>query len=500
MKILSSQLTKEADAFTIKHEPISSIDLMERAVSSLYKEMKPLIDKDDSFDIYCGVGNNGGDGLVLARILFHDSIDVRVFVVHFSEKKSEDFQKNLSRLKKETTVSITDIKKEKDFSPKSTIAVDALFGTGLSKPIIGFTGKLIQEINKHYQQKVAIDIPSGLFCDKHSLLKNANIIEADITFTFQVVKKAFLFPENYPYIKEWIIVDIGLDKEFIAKANSKEEFLELTDIRMLLKNRSKFSHKGTYGHALLMAGSYGKTGAAVLAAKAALRSGLGLLSCHIPKSAYTILQSSVPESMLEVDENETHLASLPDISVYNAIAIGPGIGKKEATAKTLKLLIQNAGEGLIIDADALNILSENKTWLSFLPKNSILTPHPKEFERLAGKSQNDFERHEKLIAFAVKHQVYVILKGAYSCIATPNGYSYFNSTGNPGMASGGSGDVLTGILLGLKAQGYSSLETALIGCFIHGFAADIAVEYIAEESLIASDIISSLSDAFMYST
>jgi ADP-dependent NAD(P)H-hydrate dehydratase / NAD(P)H-hydrate epimerase len=497
MRILNSQLIREADAFTIEHEPIASIDLMERAVTRLYKEMKPLIDEDDSFDIYCGLGNNGGDGLVLARLLFNDKIDVQVFVVHFSDKKSEDFQTNLLRLKEETSVSVTEIKEEKDFSPKFTIAVDALFGTGLSKPIIGFTGKLIQRINKHYRQRVAIDIPSGLFGDKHSLLTDSNIIQADVTFTIQVPKKAFLFPENHSYVGEWFIVDIGLDKDFIAKADSKEELLEFSSIQMLLKSRSKFSHKGTYGHGLLMAGSYGKTGAAVLAAKAALRSGLGLLSCCVPKSAYTILQSSVPESMLEVDENETHLASLPDTSHYNAIAIGPGIGKNTDTAKTLKLLIQNASEGLILDADALNILSENKTWLSFLPKGSILTPHPKEFERLVGKSQNDFERHEKLLAFAVKHHVYVILKGAYSCIATPNGYSYFNSSGNPGMASGGSGDVLTGILLGLKAQGYSSLETALIGCFIHGFAADIATEFIAEESLIASDIVSYLSDAFM---
>jgi NAD(P)H-hydrate epimerase len=209
------------------------------------------------------------------------------------------------------------------------------------------------------------------------------------------------------------------------------------------------------------------------------------------------MQSSVPESMLVVDENETHLIRIPDVSVYNAIAIGPGIGKNEDTAKVLKQLIQNSSEALILDADALNILSENKTWLSFLPKDSILTPHPKEFERLAGKSKNDFERHEKVVAFAVKHQVYVILKGAYSCIASPNGYSYFNSTGNSGMASGGSGDVLTGILLGLKAQGYSMLETALIGCFLHGFAADIATEFIAEESLLPSDIISYISDAFI---
>jgi hydroxyethylthiazole kinase-like uncharacterized protein yjeF len=239
-------------------------------------------------------------------------------------------------------------------------------------------------------------------------------------------------------------------------------------------------------------------GAAVLAAKAALRSGIGLLSCKIPKIGYSIMQTAVVEAMCVNDTEESIISSVEDVATYNAIAIGPGIGKEEKTANALKLLIQNSQRPVILDADALNILSENKTWLAFLPKDSILTPHPKEFERLAGKSANHFEQQQRAVDFAIKHQLYLLLKGAYTCIACPDGNSYFNSSGNPGLACGGSGDVLCGVLLGLLAQGYSSKETAILGAFLHGLAADIAVDYIAEESLLPTDVIHSLSDAFLY--
>jgi len=272
--------------------------------------------------------------------------------------------------------------------------------------------------------------------------------------------------------------------------------MELNDIQQILKPRSKFAHKGNFGHALLISGSYGKIGAAILASKACLRSGAGLLTTHVPQCGYDIIQKTVPEAMCSVDDEKEFIAKLPDISKYNAIAVGPGIGLNEQTQKIIKLLIQNAAIPLILDADALNILSENKTWLAFIPRYSILTPHPKEFERLAGKPTNDYERLQIQKEFSVKYSVYIIYKGAYSTISTPTGKLYFNSTGNPGMATGGSGDVLTGILLGLIASGYSSFDASIIGTYIHGLAGDIAAHEKGETSLMAGDIVDFIPNAF----
>jgi NAD(P)H-hydrate epimerase len=238
-------------------------------------------------------------------------------------------------------------------------------------------------------------------------------------------------------------------------------------------------------------------GAAVLAAKACLRSGPGLVTAHIPRSGNTILQTAVPEAMLFLDADEDIFSGIPDLSGYSSIAIGPGIGQADATRRALKHLIQNSNLPLIFDADALNILGESKTWISFIPKGSIFTPHPKEFERLVGKSSDDFERNKIQREFSIKHGVYVVLKGAHTAITTPDGNCYFNTTGNPGMATGGSGDVLTGILAGIKAQGYSSLETCLLGVYIHGLAGDFAAEERGHEALIAGDIIQHLGNAFL---
>ncbi len=498
MKILPKESIREADAFTIKHQKIRSEDLMERAATAMYNQIKEIIEAEDSFDIYCGVGNNGGDGLVLARLLNNDKIPVNVYIVHFSEKQSADFQLNLKRLQINTKVNISYIKDKTDFAPANAIAIDAIFGTGLSKAVAGFTAEIIHAINKHYETIVAVDIPSGLFCDKHSATINTAIVKADITYSFQLPKLAFLFGENEAFVGHWKIVDIGLEEGFIEKTATKNYFTDESNILSFLRSRKIFSHKGNFGHGLLVAGSEGKMGAAVLAAKAALRSGIGLLSCKTPKIGNTIMQISVPEAMCINDVEEFLISSVENIAPYSAIAMGPGIGKEQKTANALKLLIQNTQIPLILDADALNILSENKTWLAFLPKDSILTPHPKEFERLAGKSANHFEQHQKAVDFAIKHQIYLLLKGAYTCIACPDGTSYFNSSGNPGLACGGSGDVLCGVLLGLLAQGYSPKETAILGAFLHGLAADIAIEYIAEESLLPTDVINSLSDAFLY--
>jgi ADP-dependent NAD(P)H-hydrate dehydratase / NAD(P)H-hydrate epimerase len=499
IKIFPAEKIREADAFTIANEPIASADLMERAASLCYKwivKKKPL---GKRIKLFCGTGNNGGDGLVIARLLTKAGYDCEVFLVKFSEKFSADFLINLQRLRESGPSLIKDIISgdELPVIEPDELIVDAMFGTGLSKPVITFPENLISHINKSGAVVIAIDIPSGMFADQLPDSRNGAIIQADYTLTFQFPKLSFFFPESEQYTGDWEVLPIGLHPDFIQSADTSHFLIEAWDIAALLKPRKKFSHKGNFGHALLVAGSYGKMGAAVLAAKACMRTGAGLLTAHIPAIGYNILQTAFPEAMVSIDEEKEYFSGLKDLLPYNAIAIGPGIGTAEPTKNGLKLLIQNSRTPLTLDADALNILGENKTWLSFLPPGSILTPHPKEFERIASKTADSLERLELQKQFAVKYNVFVILKGAFTSITTPDGKCYFNPTGNPGMASGGSGDVLTGILLGLLAQGYSPLTTCLAGSFLHGLAGDLAAKRRGYEALIASDIIDNLGKAFL---
>lgn len=491
MKILTSSQIRQADAYTIENEPVSSVNLMERAATKCFDWINSKIDKSKKIHVICGLGNNGGDGLVIARLLYKSGYRVALVILKHSEKSSDDFKRNYERLKKLKNISISEISNAAKFPEinNNDVIVDAIFGSGLTKPVEGFIADVIHVINKTKAFVISIDLPSGLFSEDNTSNNIKNIINADVTLTFQVPKLAFLFPENYIFTGEWILLDIGLDKNFIEGLSSSYYFLEESDIKLLIKPRGKFSHKGNYGHAVLFSGSYGKMGAAVLGSKACLRSGAGLLTTHIPKCGYEIIQIAVPEAMCSIDDEKEFLSSLPDISNYNAVAIGPGIGQKEETEKMMKLLIQNCSVPVIFDADAVNILAENKTWLSFLPKGSILTPHPGEFARLAGKTSNSIHRMELQKEYSIKFGIYIIYKGAYTTVSTPDGRFFFNSTGNPGMATGGSGDVLTGILLGLKACGYSSFETCLIGTYIHGYAGDLAAKEKGETSMIAGDII-----------
>jgi NAD(P)H-hydrate epimerase len=318
------------------------------------------------------------------------------------------------------------------------------------------------------------------------------IICADITLTFEFPKLSFLFPESEKYIGKFDILPIGLHLTYIENTQTKNYFLTSSFIKPLLKKRKLFSHKGNFGHALLISGSKGKMGASVLASQACLRSGAGLITTHIPAIGYNVIQTAFPECMASIDNKEEYITNLPDLFPYSAVAAGPGIGKDIQTQNVVKLLIQNAICPILLDADALNILGENKTWLGFLPPESILTPHPKEFDNIAGSSGNSFERWQLQSKVSIKYNVFIVLKGHYTSITCPDGNCYFNSTGNPGMATAGSGDVLTGIILGLLAQGYSSKNACIIGVYLHGLAGDIAAEHTGYEALIASDIINKL--------
>ena len=498
MKILPVEKIREADAYTIEHEPIASIDLMERAASQIFHWLIKRVDKTHHFRVFAGPGNNGGDGLAVARMLHQKGYHVDVYIVRYTDKTSEDFNVNYRRLQKETNVEIKDIQTPDDFPEMNSeeILIDAIFGSGLTRPVTGFVGDVVDKINNSDVVKVAIDMPSGLFADKTSIKDENHIVRADYTLSFQLPKLAFMMAENDPFVGSWHLLDIGLHPDYLNSVPTQNYFMVKEDVAPLLKTRRKFSHKGTYGHALLIAGSYGKMGAAVLSAEACLRSGVGLLHVHLPQVGYNIMQTALPEAMISLDRYPNYFSEVPDLLPYDAVGIGPGLGKEHQSQMALKLLLQEYKRPMVLDADALNILAENPTWLPFLPSSAILTPHPKEFERLAGKWEDDFDKLEKQRAFASKYQVVVVLKGAHTSICSPDGKCYFNSTGNPGMATAGSGDVLTGIITGLLAQSYSPLEAAVLGVYLHGFAGDLSAKKVGYEALLASDLIKRLGKSF----
>lgn len=494
MKIFSANLTKEADNYTIKNEPIKSIDLMERAATKCTKKIFEIYSGINEVSIFAGPGNNGGDGLAIARLLSDKNINVYVYILQFTDNFSEDFKINLSRLQDNKAINIFYLKGDDDFPTinKKSIIIDAIFGSGLSRELSGLPKNIIEKMNMLQNDIISIDIPSGLFGEEN-INKDKLAVEAKHTITFQYPFLSFMFPENEKYVGKFHVVDIGISKDFINKTQTKFYYIQKEDVQ--LKKRTKFSHKGTYGNAILFAGSYGMAGASVLANRAAHRVGVGLLTAAIPKCNRNILQISSPETILQIDKSNKYLSKLPNLEKYNSLAIGPGIGFQTKTVDLLKNIIKTFHKPIIFDADAITILSKNKDFLKHIPKNSIFTPHPKEFERLVGKWNNDFERLELQINFAKKYNVIVILKGANTSVAIPNGDVYFNSTGNPGMATAGSGDVLTGVLLSLLAQNYKPKEVAIFGTFLHGLAGDLAKAKYGEHALIASDIIEYLPEA-----
>ena len=498
MKIFSLKQIAEIDAYTISNEPITSIDLMERASSKLFEWIFEQYTLRQDFKFFVGPGNNGGDGLALARMLVEAKFEVEVYLINVSKELSPDCQINLDRLKNLSHVRICEISNLDNFPSifEKSVVIDALFGSGLSRPLDGLVKDLVKLINDSKADVIAVDMPSGLFGEDNSENDLDNCIHADYTLSFQFPKLSFLFPENAKCVGSWAISPIGLHPTIIDKMSSPYQLIDESYIRGLLKIRSRFSHKGTYGHGLLISGSYGKMGAAILASKAALRSGIGLLSTHIPRLGYDIMQTTVPESMVSIDRSDIIFTEYPDLKNFDAIGIGPGIDTKQNTIRALNELLEECDKPLVLDADALNIIGTNEEIKNNLPKGTILTPHMKEFERILGMSNGSFDRNEKQRAFSKEQSIVMVLKGAFTAITDENGRCYFNPTGNPGMATAGSGDVLTGIILSLLAQGYSSLNAALIGVYIHGLAGDLAAEEIGQDALIAGDIVQFLPNAW----
>lgn len=492
LKILSAKQTKELDQFTIEHEPIAPIDLMERACQAFVNWFVLHFRADKKIGIICGPGNNGGDGLGIARLLKELGYPVTIWFVKGGQKESESFKANRARIE---AISLHEITKEPDPGLFSgcQILIDAVFGSGLSRQTEGIFSQVISRINQTEAIRIAVDIPSGLFADSPS---KGEIVQAHHTLSFQLPKLAFLFPENHRWVGQWQCADIGLSKAFIKSATSSNFFVTEKSIKKIIRSRRQFAHKGDFGHALLIAGSIGKMGACVLGAKAALRSGLGLLTLHTPACGYSVVQTSVPEAMAEVDVSQNYFSSAPENLNYSSIGIGPGLGTHSETVKAFTQVLNRFRKPMVIDADGLNMLSAHQEFLQLIPEGSILTPHPKEFERMAGSWANDFERLEMLRRFSAKLKSVIVLKGAFTSIACPEGTVYFNSTGNAGMAKGGSGDVLTGILTALLAQGYAATEAALLGVYLHGLAGDFAARDFGMDSMVATDLVNQLGHSF----
>lgn len=508
MKILSATQLKEIDAYTIEHEPVSSIDLMERASRAVTDEICARWSVETPVTIFAGPGNNGGDALAIARMLCLAGYKVVVYLFNTGDKLSPDCQTNKDRLvalqeEKQHELgsrNVEFIEVVNSFTPpkleSGDLVLDGLFGTGLSRPLNGGFASVVKYINASPSTVVAIDVPSGLMCEDNTYNVMNHVIQADFTFTFQFPKLAFFFPEHEQMVGEWKVLDIGIIDPESEISQTPYFFSESQAFNGLLKPRSRFAHKGSVGHAVLIAGKKNMAGAAILAAKACMRSGVGKLTVHTPEYNVPILQTTVPEAVLDVDDDPCCFSQSFDASDFDAMAMGPGMGTESYTTQAFIEQITMSKCPMVLDADALNILGSHRGWINQLPRKCILTPHKKELFGLISTTRNSYEELERTRELCMRQQIYIVIKGALSAVVTPEGAVYFNPSGNPGMATAGSGDVLTGIILALLAQGCGYEASVRLGVYLHGLAGDLAAEDLGYESLMASDIIDYLPKAF----
>jgi NAD(P)H-hydrate epimerase len=495
MKILTAAEQQELDRRTMENEPISSIALMERAAYRYTEKLLPCLSKKITIGVLCGPGNNGGDGLVIARLLSQENFEVNCYYVSLSDKGSDEFEENRSRLKT-TSVNWITLDSEKSINEaewSEPVFIDAIFGTGLSRPAEGLAETVIKKINRLEKRVFAVDVPSGMYCDSPNDEDDA-IINAYKTFTFHAPKISFFYPEQGKYCGEFEVVDIGLDAEITSEQKSNLNMITIDQLLDLRKSRSCFSHKGTYGHAGIIAGSHSKMGAALLSSESALKTGVGLVTAYVPESGSVAFNVRIPSVMLNFTGSKE--CSKINFNENITYGIGPGIGTSNNVKKAMTEFLTLANEPIIIDADALNIIASNKSLMKEVPTESILTPHPKEFERLVGSFKNSYERTEKQTKFSKKHKVYIVLKDTFSVVSTPEGDLFINPFGSSGMATGGSGDVLTGILTGLLAQGYSCLNAAIFGVGLHGLSGEESTKDLGEEAMNSEDLISYISAGF----
>ncbi|HBU76780.1 MAG TPA: bifunctional ADP-dependent NAD(P)H-hydrate dehydratase/NAD(P)H-hydrate epimerase [Muricauda sp.] len=496
MKIFSADQIYQADKSTIQKEQIKSEELMERAAAQLFEWLHSrLRGTQVSIQLFCGIGNNGGDGMALARMLNEHDYSIKVHVVNYSDKRSEDFLLNLERLK-DLKVWPDFINKESDLpeiSPND-IVVDAIFGIGLNRVPDDWVGKLIGHINDSRAFVLSVDVPSGLPVDR-APWNTSYVIQASYVLSFQLPKLVFFLPETGVYLNQWEVLDIGLNQDFITNTEADFELIGRPEVLPMYRPRLKFSHKGTYGHSVIVGGSYGKIGAVQLASSACLSVGSGLVSAFVPKCGYDSLQTAVPEVMVLTGSRDKNISRIEIPFEPSVVGIGVGIGQDDDTIDAFSSFLKKIKSPMVIDADGLNILSQNPEMLKDVPQLSVLTPHPKELERLIGHWDSDFEKLEKAKAFALQHNLVIVIKGAHT-ITIYNGKGYVNTTGNPGMATAGSGDVLTGMITGLMAQGYPPIEAAIFGVYLHGLAGDVGASKKGYEALKASILVDSIGDAY----
>ncbi|MEW7278134.1 NAD(P)H-hydrate dehydratase [Aquimarina sp. 2201CG1-2-11] len=489
MKIFSAQQMRNADEATMKSEKITSIELMERAANQVFNLIHNKLQGSPVFiHVFCGIGNNGGDGLVVSRLLVEHGYNVKTYIVNFSENRSSDFLVNYDRLKEIDKTWPIQIKSEEDFPQlqQQDIVLDAIFGIGLNRPIVPWVISLIKHINATRVFKISIDIPSGLYADK-APDDPEGVIFANVTVTFQLPKLAFFLPQTGMYSQDLQVIDIGLDRDFLNKTPGFATLIGKNEVLPIYKPRHKYSHKGTYGHSVIIGGSYGKIGSVILASKGALRIGAGLVTSYIPECGYDAMQSTLPEAMV-ITDGDDELEEITLDFTPSVIGIGIGLGTHDKTVNALKEFLSENKLPLVIDADGINVLAEHNDMLAHLPKLTVLTPHPKELDRLIGPWQDDFDKIHKTKEFSKSHDCIVVIKGANS-ITVYGDQLYVNTTGNPGMATAGSGDVLMGMITGLISQGYDPLQAAVFGVYLHGKAGDIAVHKTSFEGLVSSDII-----------
>ena len=499
MKIFTSAQIHELDKYTIEKEPIESLQLMERAASVVTRAIMDRWSSSTPVIVFAGPGNNGGDALAVSRLLAEQDYQVTVYLFNPHNNLSPDCMANKRRLQESRRVGKF-IEVTQEFDPpqleRNMLVVDGLFGSGLNKPLAGGFASLVKYINASAAEVVSIDVPSGLMTEDNNYNVRSNIIRATVTLTLQMPKLSFFFAENQIYIGQLRVLDIRLSQEGIAKMDAQYTLTDENQIRAILMPRPVFAHKGQMGHALVIAGCYCMAGAAVLTSRACLRSGVGKVTVCSPRCNIPVLQISVPEAVIQTGTEETLFSEAVDAEDFDALGIGPGLGRSEQTAVAFMAQLRNTHCPIVIDADAINILANHPSWLQQLPKGIIMTPHVKEFDRLMGHSADSYERLLKALQLAERLQGYIILKGHYTAICMPDGHIAFNSTGNAGMATAGSGDVLTGVITGLLARGYKAPEACLLGVYLHGLAGDLAANDLGEESLVAGDIVRYLSRAF----
>ena len=497
MKIFSKEQIHEGDKLTIAKQEITFNELMERAGTQIFNWLHTRMQGAQvPVHVFCGIGNNGGDGLVIARHLVTHGYNVHTYVANCSDKRSKDFLVNYDRIKNVTKKwpQLLTCKEEFPEIHKDDVIVDCVFGIGLNRPVDDWVKQLFQHFKASSAFTLSVDMPSGLFSDQVPEDEDA-VVYANHTFSFQSPKLVFFLPQTAKYTLQWEVLDIGIDTEYLLTTETESELIGKFEVLPMYRPRDKFSHKGMFGHAMIIGGSYGKMGAVVLAGRAVMAAGAGLLTNYIPKSGYNILQTALPEAMAKMDSEEELISNISFDFEPTVIGIGMGMGTDKKTASALEAFLKKNKAPLVVDADALNIISKKKALLKLLPKHSVLTPHVKELERLVGKWPDDFDKIKKTKALAKKHDLVIVIKGA-NTITVFNDKLYINSSGNPALATAGSGDVLTGIITGLISQGYEPMPAAVFGVYLHGRSADIGLTDHGYEAFVASDIISYMGEAY----